>query len=802
MKRFVFILFLTGMVFISVNSQTITVRDTVNGRVLELVTLTSEHPHVSTVTNARGQADFSPFRGADKIEVRLLGYKPKLVSYAEAEDQDFNIWLNESGVSLDEVVVSATRWNQSKKEVPNHIAGISPADVLLNNPQTSADLLGSSGEVFIQKSQLGGGSLMIRGFATNRLLIAVDGIRMNTAIFRSGNLQNVISVNPFVLEKAEVVFGPGSVIYGSDAIAGAMCFNTLNPQLSFDGEHIVSGKAITRFSSANNERTGHLDINTGWKKWALVSGFTYSDFGDLRMGSRGPEEYLRPFYVKRIDNNDVVMENEDKLVQNPTGFKQVNMMQKIYFKPDNHWDIIYGFHYSTTSDYARYDRLIRTRNGLPRSAEWYYGPQEWMMNNLIITHNANYALYDRMSTRVAWQKFEESRIDRDMNDAERRHRTEKVDAFSANIDFIKNAGLRHKLVYGIEAVYDDVQSSGTDEDIETGISTAGPSRYPASTWKSYATYLSWQFRAGSQFLLQSGARYNLFALDAVFDTAFYPFPFTTANINEGALTGSLGMIYTPTENWTVSVNIATGFRSPNVDDMGKVFDSEPGSVVVPNPALKAEYAYNAEAGIARVFGETVKIDLTGYYTILDNALVRRDFFLNGQDSLMYDGELSRVQAVQNAAKAYVYGMQAGIEIKMFNGWGFLSRFNYQKGEEELDNGSKSPLRHAAPWFGVSHLSYSGKDLKLDWYLEYCGEVSYKNMPEEERGKDYMYAVDDNGNPYSPGWYTLNFKAQYKVSDHIILNGGVENITDRRYRPYSSGLTAPGRNFIFSLQVVY
>ena len=144
---------------------------------------------------------------------------------------------------------------------------------------------------------------------------------------------------------------------------------------------------------------------------------------------------------------------------------------------------------------------------------------------------------------------------------------------------------------------------------------------------------------------------------------------TSAKINEGAATGSLGAVFTPGQTWSLSVNASTGFRAPNVDDIGKVFDSEPGSVVVPNPDLRAEYAYNFEAGAAKVFGDYLKVDVTGYYTILQNAMVRRNFQLNGLDSIVYDGSLSQVQAIQNAASATVYGVQAGFEAKLPSGFG-------------------------------------------------------------------------------------------------------------------------------------
>lgn len=799
MKKIVFILWLLSGFTISAYSQIITIKDKESGQPVEMATLISNSPRVYAIANANGQADISAFKGSEKIEVHMLGYKTEILSFSGIEKASFTIFLTRSVISIDNVVVSATRWNQTSDNIPSRIKSISAKEISLQNPQTAADLLGCSGEVFIQKSQQGGGSPMIRGFATNRLLYVVDGVRMNTAIFRSGNIQNVISIDPFATENTEVFFGPGSVIYGSDAIGGVMSFHTLTPQLSLDDKTLITGKAIARYSSANNEKTAHFDIGTGWKKWALVTSFSSFDFDDLKMGSYGPDEYLRPFYVQRQDSVDVVVTNDDNRIQKPSGYTQINMMEKLRFSPNRHWDIQYGFHYSETSEYDRYDRHIRYKKGLPRYGEWYYGPQKWMMNNLEITHNTGTPAYDRMTIRIAEQSFEESRISRDINKPDREIRTEEVEALSANIDFSKTAGSKHTLFYGIEAVNNEVTSTGINEDIDAGTSEPGPSRYPQATWASYAVYLSDQLKISEKFLVQAGVRYNLYQLDAEFDTSFYPFPFTTASMNKGAVTGSLGFVYHASEKWVISAGGATGFRSPNVDDMGKVFDSEPGSVVIPNPDLEAEYAYNGEIGIAKVFGESVRMDVSGYYTILQNALVRRDYTLNGLDSIIYDGEMSRVQAIQNAAVANVYGIQAGFEVRLQSGFGASSQFNYQVGEEELDDGSKSPSRHAPPWFGISRLSYTTGRLNMQLYSVYSGEKQFADLPEEEKGKTEIYAVDKDGNPWSPSWYTLNFKAMYQITGNFSVSTGLENITDQRYRPYSSGIVAPGRNFIISFK---
>ena len=800
-------IFLLGLLLCAGSSgytQILTVKDQETDQPLEAVTVHSESPKAIRTTNAAGQADLSAFRDAERIELRLLGYEAATFRFADLEKMNRVVHLTSIGLSLgQEVVVSATRWNQSKREVPAKITRISARTVALQNPQTAADLLNGSGEVFIQKSQQGGGSPMIRGFSTNRVLLTVDGVRMNTAIFRSGNLQNVISLDPFAIENTEVFFGPGSVIYGSDAIGGAMNFQTLSPQFTLDDKPRVSGSAVARMASANNERTGHFDLGVGWKKWAMTTSFSHTTFGDLRMGTDGPEEYLRPFFVQRQGDTDVAVANTDPLVQAPTGYSQINMLQKLRFKPNDRWEFNYGFHYSTTTDFDRYDRLVRVRgNGAPRSAEWLYGPQVWGMNNLSVAYTGENSLFDGMTIRLAHQFFEESRIDRDFNNPIRRSRVENVQAYSANLDFFKQIGERHKVFYGLEAIYNDVQSTGTDKDISSGVVVPGPARYPNSDWSSFAAFATYQYRISDKLLLQAGGRYSQYALNAVFDTTFYPFPYTTAELNKGALTGSIGLVYDPSDSWSLALNASTGFRSPNVDDLGKVFDSEPGSVLVPNPALNAEYAYNAEFDIARLFGKSLKIDLTGYYTLLDNAMVRRNFTLNGLDSIVYAGELSQVQAVQNAARATVYGLQFNVEAKLPGGFGISSQFNYQQGDEELDDGTTSPLRHAAPWFGATHLTFAAPHLNLDVYAMYNGEVAYADLPQEEQGKGYIYAVDADGNPYSPGWYTLNFKAMYQFSEQWSVSGGVENLTDQRYRPYSSGLVAAGRNFILALRAKF
>ena len=783
--------------------QSVYIKDLATRRPIEGATIQTRSGS-GAVTDAQGKAEISAMRGADSIFIRYIGYRTALFSYDQLAQRSFLVELEEDRLSLDAVVVSATRWQQSSRETPARISAIRPREVMLQNPQTAADLLGLSGEVFIQKSQLGGGSPMIRGFSTNRVLLTVDGVRMNTAIFRSGNLQNVISLDPFATENTEVVFGPGSIIYGSDAIGGVMNFYTLTPGFSGNDTPIVRGSAALRYASANTEKTGHFNFSASWKNLALLSSVTYTDYGDLLMGSNGPDEYLRPNYAIRIAGRDSVAPNPNPRRQAPTSYNQLNLMQKLRWRPAERWDLQYGFHYSATSSYSRYDRLLRLRGNTLRSAEWDYGPQLWMMNHLNLAHAGSNGLYDHAALRLAHQFFEESRIERDLNSVQRMIRTEQVNAWSANLDLEKQwrAG-KHRLFYGLEYIYNVVGSTGEEEHVETGLTAPAASRYPdGATWRSAAAYLSWRNRLSERVSLQSGIRYNLNGLDATFDQTYFPFPFSEARLRAGALIGNLGMVFSPAPSWQLNANAATGFRSPNVDDVGKVFDSTPGSVVVPNPDLQPEYAWNFDLGAAKTFGDMLKVDITGFFTYLDNALVRRNFILNGQDSILFGGDLSRVQAIQNAAFATVWGIQAGLELKLPAGFGLSARYNFQIGEEELDDGSKAPLRHAAPAFGVTRLNYARSRFEAEFYTLFNAAVRNVDLAPDEQGKEYLYTLDAGGNPWTPAWLTLNLKTSLRLGNAIRLGAGIENITDRRYRPYSSGITAPGRNVVVSLRASF
>ncbi|WP_350286528.1 TonB-dependent receptor [uncultured Croceitalea sp.] len=788
-----------------VHGQQVLVLDADSGSPVVNVAVYNQDKTKTAITDFNGRCDVTVFELNENIILKHLSYETFRTTKAQLAKRGNRIYLNLKAEELEEVVMSVSKWEQQRKDIPQKIATIDARSIAFNNPQTAADLLQNSGKVFVQKSQLGGGSPMIRGFATNRVLLSVDGVRMNNAIFRGGNVQNVISIDPYTVKNTEVIFGPGSVIYGSDAIGGVMNFFTQVPRFSYTDSLTFSGKANYRFASANNENTVHADFNLGHQTWASYTSLSYNNFDDLRMGSNGRDSYLRNNYVIRENDQDVLANNDKPEIQIGSGYDQINFLQKLRYRPNNNWTYDLGLYYSETSDYGRYDRLIRpnSENTGLRSGEWSYGPQKWFMGNVQVTKKGNNKFYDGVKLTTAYQFFEESRNVRDFQDPIRNTTLEKVDALSVNLDFENKKIGDLQLYYGTEYIFNKIGSVGQNLNIDTGAVSGAVSRHPDdSTWQTFAGYVNAAYQLKPNLTLLSGLRYSQVWVDAQFDTSFFPFPFDEADLITGALTGSIGMSWFPKEDLQITLNGSTGFRAPNIDDIGKVFDSEPGSVVVPNPDLEPEYAYNAEIGVKKNFNDKIVLKGAAFYTYLVDALVRRDFTFGGLREIEYNGEPSNVQAIQNAAKAYVYGFEFGVEAFMNNQWSFMGNLTLTEGTEEDENGTDSPARHAAPTFLDAHVIYKSQKLKADLFLNYNGEISFDDLAVTERSKDFIYATDNNGNPFSPSWYTLNFRSQYQVSNAFRTTLTLENITNQRYRTYSSGIAAPGINLILGLEYAF
>ena len=773
-------------------SQSVTVLNKETNKPIEDVFIFDLTGEKTAKSDKEGKFDVSSLRGSQIVTFQHPSYYSVSITYEELA-QVSKVFLTEQILQMNELVVSANKWEQSTADIPNTIAVIQPKDIEFQNPQTTADILDQSGKVFIQKSQGGGGSPMIRGFSANSLLIVVDGVRMNNAIFRSGNLQNIISIDPLTLESTEVIFGPGSVIYGSDALGGVMDFHTINPNFSETSETEIT--AFSRYSSANNERSGHLSFTRTGNKLSFLTGWSYNVYDDLRTGSKRTDEFpsfgLRPSFQQRINDTDQLVINNDPNLQIQSGYSQWNGLTKLRYKISDTRNITYGFYFSNTTDIPRYDRLIRFDNGQPRSAQWNYGPQKWIRNSIQYNDFVGSGIYDAMKFTLAMQSFTESRHTRDFGDPLMINRTENVDVYSLNLDLDKNLSEKSKLFYGIEFILNNVESSAFAQDIETSQITDASTRYPdgGSIYQTSAIYGNYTRDISEKVIFNAGGRINQVNLQSEFDNkAFFDFPFDDLTISKLALNGNLGLVVKPNSSWKIDFLLSTGFRAPNVDDAGKLFDSEPGNIIVPNPDLEPEKAYNVDLGISKIFGEQVKVDVTGFYTIVDDIITRRDALFNGEDSILYDGVLSRVQSLENVEGGYILGASIYFKAAISKHVSLTSTLTYTDGEDA----DGFPIRHASPAFGRTSLQYEKGMWTIDLFSVYNGALAFEDLAPSEQNKNHIYTSDG-----SLAWTTFNFKLAVRPTRGLSLFAGLENIFDIHYRPYSSGISAPGRNFIFS-----
>ena len=785
---------------LTLSAQTVTVLAAEDGKPVADVAVYNEARTQFCYTNPSGKASLSEFRAGQQIFFQHFSFERVSFTPEELKKAGWVVKLETKTFEVEEFIISANRWEQKSDEVPNYISTVGLPSIKIQNPQTTADLVSLSGDVYVQKSQQGGGSPMLRGFATNRVLINIDGVRMNNAIYREGNIQNIISLDPNIIERTEIIFGPGATMYGSDALGGVMDFHTRRALFSTGDSVYYRAEAMARFSTAASEQTYHIDANAGGRRVAFLTSVTWSDFGDLVMGSRTHPEYLRNEYQIRTNGKDSVVFNDNPERQVASGYSQLNTMNKLRFKAGKHFDINIAHHYSRLSDVPRYDRLIQVKNNTLRYGDWYYGPQIWMMLNSTVNYNKPAAAFDDVRLTVARQDYTESRHDRKINDVSLNQQTEKVGIWSVNLDFDKTAERNQALIYyGAEYVRNDIVSTADVMDISTGETVPAGSRYPNgdNIYNSFALYGGYKFNLSSKFTVSTGLRYNFVSLNSeIADNSFYNFPFTVIQSANSAVTGAAGAVYRPDARTELTLNLSTGFRAPNLDDLGKVFESAPGVIVVPNPDLKPEYLYNADIGARREIGNMLLAEASLFYSYLDNAMVRREFLFNGESTIEYQGEESAVYAMVNAGYAIVYGTQIKAELRPSSFLRLKSALTLTGGHDN----EKEPLRHIPPVFGATHMIFERSIIKADLYAVYNGSITYERLAPSERDKAYMYASDDNGNPWAPGWFTLNFKTIFNIGNRIDLTAGVENILDLRYRPYSSGIAAPGRNFIFSARI--
>jgi len=741
------------------------------------------------------------------VSFQHASYQTVSLSCKELKQKNYSVYLVSKTIELAEFVVTASKTIEKKAEVSYQIENLRPNSTIQTPASSSADLLTQNGNITIQKTQGGGGSPILRGFEANKLLLVVDGVRMNNAIYRSGHLQNAITIDNGILERVEVVFGASSVMYGSDALGGSIHYFTKKPQLSMKNEELFTQlNAYSRYSTADDASQFHVDLNLGKKKVASLTSITYKDFGNIKIGknrdSFADSNYgLTPFFVETIGGIDFTRANADPLVQLNTAYRQYDLLQKLLFSPHKSLDILANFQYSTSGDISRYDFTTEMSGEDLKYAEYHYGPQNRLLASLDMKSSYANWFYSESDVQLSFQRIDEDRITRKFNNTERNSQQEDLWVYSLNVDLVKFFSRKHKLNYGAELVWNTLNSSAFYENSLTGEISPAITRYPngdnqtqnASLYANYKHFLS------EKLIFNVGARYSYAHLYSEFEGEFFEFlEFNTVDISTAAPTAVSGMVFQANENWRLSAQVSTAYRIPNIDDYGKV-RAKSGEITIPAKDLNPEFTYNAELNIEKRFWKLAKLNLNVYNTWLKDAIVRSFGTINGSDSMQYDGDWYRVIVNTNAQKAQIYGASLSFYAKYsFEKQDRKTKFvelysslNYTKGVDLTEN---VPMAHIPPLYGKSSVRFSNLEYSFTLWADYNGLKPISDF--SPFGEDNAEQATDLG---YPAWWTLNFQASYLINERISLQFALENILNKHYKTFASAISAPARNLVLSFR---
>ncbi len=772
------------------------------------------------VSDIDGKVEVDNISYSEKINFSYIGFNVVSLPIFEIRKRGFKIKLRPALDILPSITVVGRR-DEKPQEIPYKVGMVGKEKIEHFNSQTTADALAQNENVFVQKSQMGGGSINIRGFEANKVLLVVDGVRMNNIVYRNGHLQDAIKVDNNALEQIEVFYGPGSLNYGSDALGGVVQFRTKDPKL-YQGEddskdYESNSNGLLRFSSANFEKTVHADVNYGTRDWATFTSFTFTDYDDLRTGAIRPEKYpdynKREWFADRVNGDDTFIETLDPNVLTGTAYAQFDFLQKVKYQKSKNQFYLFNFQYSNSSNVPRYDFLSEEKNGLPKWTTWYYGPQQRFFLSAKSQTFKRTKFFNKMTLIAGAQKLDEDRHKRKFTDPTEEFTLEDIYAFSLTGDFQKNFGDRLALIYGADLNHNILFSTAGQVDINSEQITGGVmTRYPSggSDMSLLASYANARYMSrDSVFTAFGGLRYTFANLMAryerrpddpiQFPAYFYNRPFIS---NNQALTWSLGLTINTKSGWQAKASASTAFHAPNIDDLAKfrTADSRENRVLVPNLQLKPERTINTELTLGKSFGNLNKkdgtgamISVSGYYTLLADGIVRDLTSLNGDTTLVLDdGTVLRYVANVNKEQARIIGGSGDFKMKYrkfeaFSGFGFTQGRVLEGGEDV------GPLDHIPPLFAKGGLQYANKNMRFTFVVHHN---ALKPLDEFGGGSDNAEYFPEEG---ALAWTTYNLYSSIKLTRKFSLDASVENILDQHYRVFSAGVPAPGRNFIIALR---
>lgn len=647
-----------------------------------------------------------------------------------------------SGRFLSEVVVTAQRKQQQNLLVPFSVDILSQQSITELNPRTTPEALMAMNGVFVQKTNHGGGSPFVRGVTGNQTLILVDGIRLNNSTFRYGPNQYLNTIDPCTIKRIEVAKGTGSVQYGTDAIGGVVHVITREPQFT-TSRPATNGRILAKYMTGNMEKTIRGEVIHSGNKAALLAGITKRDFGDLIGGDTTGR-------------------------QSPSGYEEWSVDIKAKFLLREKIQLVIANQFLRQGHVPVYHKVKLENFGLNEM-----DPQQRLLSYGRLIIQGNSALLKETAVTISFQQGIEGRSSQKNGSNLLRKERDQTSTVGITADILSEFNKVWTANSGAEVYLDKVGSTRKDITTTTGATVSKRGLYPdRSEYRNYSLYSLHHFRYRS-WVLDAGLRFNTFDIH-ITDTTL-----GTVNITPAALVGNAALLFTISREQTVYASFSSGYRAPNVDDMGTLgivdFRYE-----VPAANLRPEKSQHTELGY-KFQGKKFNGTIAAYYMHLNNLITR----------IKVEGEMIsgyQVYKKENTEFAYIKGIETGFNWQLSRQFIFSGGASYTYGQNLSRH---EPLRRIPPLNGR---------LMTTWRTaKWMGAAEWQFATKQSR----LAQVDkeDNRIPAggTPGWNIINIYGGYKL-DKIQFSTGVQNMLNKDYRTHGSGINGVGRSAWITISI--
>jgi len=731
-----------------------------------------EHSALGTVSNTEGHYQLNNIPPGiytliySHIAFKTERYPAVLIKSGQTVQID-TIVMTSRVLKGPKLVVTATRGARTATETAAAINVLPQTAIRERNVKSLSEALREEPGVSVQKTSHGGGSAIIRGLSSNMVLLMVDGIRLNNSTYRRGNHPYLTLVDYQMVRQMEVVRGPMSVLYGSDALGGTVNAITDIRGIA-SGRNGLNYRLFSRFASADRERSSRAEIAWNTKRWAVEAGVSLKDFGNLRRGTRASR---------------AVLERSNDAEQAPSAFSATDANAKVIFRADQRRTLIAAWQMSRRPEVPRYDKY--ENSGYHR---WHYIDQNRDLAYLKYQDDVKAPWLSSLKATLSWQRQSEGRKTQKTLQHDIAEEHDEVGTLGLTLQGLTERG-RHALTWGAESYLDKISSRAEIQRLAGGTTAALRGRYPdGATYQQLGIYLQDEIQMAAKTTLIPGLRYSRMHTEFTLPLDADGQHWDRITQQFDAVTASLGFIHQLGDGCFLNANLGQAFRAPNLSDIGKLGESKGSTWEVPNPALDSETMLSMDLGL-KIEKERLSASASIYYAAIDHLIATADFTTpEGAAVYDYNGVSYKVKAKQNLGKAFLRGVETALAFDLGKGFSMRGNWTVTYGQNTTLH---EPMGKLPPAFGLVGLGWTRQNFHTELYTRWAARQNRLSTDD----------LDDDRIPQggTPAWQTLNLRTTFQATSSLQLQAAVENILDRNYREHGSGINAPGRNFILSLE---